>query len=185
LIIHTERLVLRPLTLTDAPDIQRLAGEREVAATTRDIEHPYEKGMAERWVESCRRQSEAGELVHFAITLAADGTFMGAITLHLDLAENGQPGSPKQAELSYWVGKPFWNQGYATEALQAVLDHAFHRLGFDRVYAAHFTRNPSSGRVMQKAGMLPEGFLKGHTEKWGSFEDLALYGVTREQFLSG
>jgi len=178
LTIRTARLLLRPLEMTDCPDIQRLAGDRDVAATTRDIEHPYEDGMAENWVGSCQRQNKSGELVHFAITLAQDGAFLGAITLHLDPDKN-------QAELSYWVGKPFWNQGYATEAVKSVVGHGLTELGLDQVYAAHFARNPSSGRVMQKAGMLHEGFLKGHTEKWGQFEDLELYGVTREQFLGG
>ena len=176
--IETERLLLRPLVLSDCPAIRRLAGDRDVAATTRDIEHPYEDGMAESWVETSQRQYLAGELVHFAITLAQDETFLGAITLHLDQGE-------KQAELSYWVGKPFWNLGYATEAVRAVLRHGLVAMGLDRVYAAHFTRNPASGRVMQKAGMFHEGFLKGHTKKWGKLEDLELYGMTREQFEEG
>ncbi|MQG34517.1 MAG: GNAT family N-acetyltransferase [SAR202 cluster bacterium] len=175
--IHTDRLLLRPLTPEDCPDIQRLASEKDVASTTRDIEHPYTVEMAQKWVASCRRQSDAGELAHFAITLARDQTFLGAVTLHLD---DGR----KAAELSYWVGKPYWGRGYATEAVRAVIHHGFTAVGLDRVYAAHFTRNPSSGRVMQKAGMLHEGFLKGHTAKWGRFEDLELYRVTKEQFLA-
>ena len=63
-----------------------------------------------------------------------------------------------------------------------MIKHSFNKLELNRVYAAHFTRNPSSGRVMQKAGMLREGFLKGHMEKCGKLEDLELYGVTPEQF---
>ncbi|MCH7736978.1 MAG: GNAT family N-acetyltransferase [Chloroflexi bacterium] len=176
--IRTERLLLRPLDLSDAPEIQRLAGDRDVASTTRDIPHPYEDGAAETWINSCRGKTAAGELVIFAITLQKDGSFLGAIGLDLDA-------NRAEAELSYWVGKPFWNQGYATEAAKAVLRHGLVETGLDRVYAAHFSRNPASGRVMQKAGMLHEGFLKGHTEKWGKFEDLELYGVMRERFLGG
>ena len=172
--IRTGRLLLRPLKLSDAPDIQRLAGDRDVAATTRDIPHPYEDGMAETWVGSCQERIDAGELVIFAITLLPDGSFLGVIGLELD--DNGS-----EAELGYWVGKPFWDQGYATEAVKGMLRHGLDELGLDRVYAAHFTRNPAAGRVMHKAGMFHEGFLKGHTEKWGTFEDLELYGVTRDQ----
>jgi len=173
--IQTTRLLLRPLKLSDARDIQRLAGDRDVASTIRNIEHPYEDGMAEKWIKSCQERSDAGELVSFAITLHSSGTFLGAIELHPDTGS-------RQAELGYWVGKPYWNQGYATEAVKAVIHHGLIDLNLDRVYAAHFTRNPASGRVMQKAGMLHEGFLKGHTEKWGQLEDLELYGVTMEQF---
>ena len=146
-----------------------------MAATTRDIPHPYADGIAEQWVNSCQERAAAGELVIFAITLRSNGSFLGAIGLDRDAGG-------REAELSYWVGKPFWNQGYATEAVKAVLHHGLSQLGLDRVYAAHFTRNPASGRVMQKAGMLHEGFLEGHTEKWGNLEDLELYGMTREQF---
>ena len=174
--IETERLLLRTLELTDAPDVQRLAGDREVASTTRDIPHPYEDGVAEAWINSCLSETASGKLVIFAITLRPDGPLLGVISLHPDA--NG-----KEAELSYWVGKPFWNQGYATEAVEAVLHHGLSELSLDRVFAAHFARNPASGRVMQKAGMLHEGFLKAHTEKWGQFEDLELYGATREQIL--
>jgi len=173
--IQTARLLLRPLKLSDAPDIQLLAGDRDVASTTRNIEHPYENGMAEKWIKSCQEKSDAGELINFAITLHSGGSFLGAIELHPDKGA-------RDAELGYWVGKPYWNQGYATEAVEAVIRHGLVELKLDRVYAAHFTRNPASGRVMQKAGMLHEGFLKGHTEKWGQLEDLELYGVTKDQF---
>ena len=175
--IRTKHLLLRPLKLSDAPDIQRLAGDRDVASTTRNIEHPYEDGMAENWIKSCQENVDAGDLVNFAITHQTDGSFLGVIGLHLDEYK-------RSGELGYWIGKPFWNQGYATEAVEAVIKHSFNKLELDRVYAAHFTRNPSSGRVMQKAGMLHEGFLKGHTEKCGQREDLELYGVTPEQFES-
>ena len=120
----------------------------------------------------------SGELINFAITLAADGSFLGVIGIHPDENES-------QAELGYWVGKPYWNQGYATEAVTAVIDHGFTQLQLKRVYAAHFTRNPSSGRVMQKAGMLHEGSQLGPTVKWGVVENLELYGVTRAQFEVG
>jgi RimJ/RimL family protein N-acetyltransferase len=177
--IRTERLLLRPLKMSDAPDIQRLAGNLDVASTTRDIPHPYVDGMAEKWIRSCQEPANAGNLVTFAVTMNGDGdgdgSFIGAIGLHPD---SDQP----QGELGYWIGKPYWNHGYATEAVEAVINHAFKELALDRVYAAHFTRNPSSGRVMQKAGMRHEGFLKGHTEKWGVFEDLEFYGVTNVQF---
>ncbi|MQF89166.1 MAG: GNAT family N-acetyltransferase [SAR202 cluster bacterium] len=180
--ILTTRLLLRPLAVSDAPDIQRLAGDRDVASTTRDIEHPYEDGMAEKWIKSCQEQSQSGELVHFALALAEAATFLGAVTVRMDFGPSALVSSSKKAELSYWVGKPYWNQGYATEAVKPVLHHCFTILELDRVYAAHFTRNPSSGRVMLKAGMLYEGSQLGPTVKWGVVENLELYGVTRSQF---
>ena len=174
--IRTARLLLRPLEMSDAPYVQRLAGDKEVASTTKGIEHPYEDGMAERWITSCHRESESGNLVHFAITLVHNNAFIGAATLHVD--QDGQ-----SAELSYWIGKPFWNQGYASEAAKAMVLHGFTELTLDRIYAAHFARNPASGRVLVNAGMLYEGSQLGPTIKWGNMEQLELYGVSREQFL--
>ena len=146
-----------------------------MASTTLSIEHPYNEGLAEKWIRSSWIKSAAGDLITFAITLTADCSFIGAISLHPD-------DSRKQGELSYWIGKSYWNNGYATEAVEGMLSLAFNTLEFDRVYAAHFTRNMSSGRVMQKAGMLYEGSQLGPTIKWGVLENLELYGVSRNQF---
>ena len=67
--IETQRLRLSRLELSDASDIQRLAGVRDVAATTRSIPHPYPDGYAERWIDDCRAESETGALAIFAVIL--------------------------------------------------------------------------------------------------------------------
>ena len=169
--------------MSDAPDIQLLAGDKDVASTTKGIEHPYEDGMAERWINSCQKMAQSGELAHFAITLAESTAFIGTVTLHMDFGPSAITTVSTEAELSYWIGKPYWNQGYASEAAKAVIRHGFTELSLDRIYAAHFTRNPASGRVLINAGMLYEGSQLGPTIKWGNMERLELYGVSREQFL--
>ena len=80
------RLVLRPFTLADAPEVQRLAGDRYIAPTTRNISHRYEDGMAEQWIETHKEKFEAGELVNFAISLRWDNSLIliGAIGLRLN-----------------------------------------------------------------------------------------------------
>ena len=72
--------------------------------------------------------------------------------------------------------------GYATEATQAVIRYGFEVLGLQRIFAGHFTRNPVSGRVMQKAGMTYEGCFRKHHKKWDVFEDLAYYGIIRGDY---
>ena len=81
--LETTRLTLRPFTVSDASDVQRLAGERDIASTTLNIPHPYEEGMAEQWIASHQERYEKGELVNFAITLRADRALIGAIGLQL------------------------------------------------------------------------------------------------------
>ncbi len=173
--LETKRLILRPFSLADAHDVQRLAGAWAIADTTTGIPHPYPEGAAEVWIREHPRLFAEGREVTFAIVRKSDGALIGSIGL-----VNISPGH--QAELGYWVGEPFWGQGYCTEAAWAVLDYAFGTLGLARVYARHFRRNPASGRVMQKLGMTHEGCLRRHVVKWGKLEDLELYGILREEW---
>lgn len=77
--LQTSRLILRPFTLADAPEVQRLAGAEEIAATTLNIPHPYEDGMAEQWIASHPQAFEEGKLVVFAMERKSDGALVGAI----------------------------------------------------------------------------------------------------------
>ncbi|MCI0867423.1 MAG: GNAT family N-acetyltransferase, partial [Chloroflexi bacterium] len=63
------------------------------------------------------------------------------------------------------------------EAAEAVVAYAFQVLELNRIWAAHFTRNPASGRVLQKIGMTGEGCLKQSIKKWGAYEDIEYYGL--------
>ena len=173
----TERLLLRSLTLEDAADVQHLAGEYDVASMVLAIPHPYEDGMAEEWMRSCTEQFEKDAALHFAITLRTKQNLIGVMGLEID-ADN------ERAELGYWIGKPYWHQGYATEAAKAVVAYSFEVLKLNRIYAYHFTRNPASGRVLEKVGMRYEGCRRQHTKKWGNFEDLIGYGMLKTDYES-
>ncbi|HEX8695123.1 MAG TPA: GNAT family N-acetyltransferase [Longimicrobium sp.] len=170
-VLKTERLVLRPFQAGDAAVVQRLAGAPEVAMMTQNIPHPYEDGMAEAWIASHGPAWEEGSLLALAITSAHDG-LVGTVSLRLTPAH-------RRAELGYWVGVPFWNQGYVTEAAAALVDFGFRQLGLNRIQARHLTRNPASGRVMQKLGMKFEGVQRQYMLVRGAFEDLAMYAVLR------
>ncbi len=174
-ILETTRLILRPFTLADASDVQRLAGARAIASTTLNVPHPYEDGMAEQWIRTHQERYEKGELVNFALVLRTNHIFLGAMELQI----NQQYAS---AELGYWIGQPFWRQGYCTEAARAMLGYGFEVLELNRVHASYLTRNPASRRVMQKIGMAYEGCLRQHIKKWDVFEDLALYGILRSDW---
>lgn len=175
-VLETPRLVLRPFRETDAPAVRELAGDRLIADTTLSIPHPYEDGVAEKWIESHAPGFEAGSIAVFAIVRRDDQQLVGAIGLTID-------GELDKAELGYWVGRPFWNSGYATEAALAILDYGFRDLELNRISAKHLARNPASGRVMVKAGMRLEGTARQDTKKWGRYEDLVSYGILREEWL--
>jgi RimJ/RimL family protein N-acetyltransferase len=171
-VFETTRLILRPFTLDDANDVQRLAGEKAIADTTLNIPHPYENGMAEEWITTHRKQMAAGEVAVFAIGLREGKALVGAIGLTIHQQFN-------RAEFGYWIGCSHWNKGYCTEAGKAVFRYGFETLNLNRIFAFHMTRNPASGRVMQKLGMVHEGHFRQHVKKWDKYEDLEFYGILR------
>ncbi|MCX5760490.1 MAG: GNAT family N-acetyltransferase [Gemmatimonadetes bacterium] len=171
--LETDRLVLRPFLLSDATVVQRLAGDRAVADTTLTIPHPYVDGLAEQWIVGHEGAWTRHEMAVFAVTEPESG-LVGAISLRIELAQ-------QRAELGYWIGVPFWGIGYATEAARAMVAFGFQKLGLHRVYAQHFTRNPSSARVMTKIGMRHEGVLREHLFRWGQPEDVAVWGLLRHE----
>ncbi|HZS96690.1 MAG TPA: GNAT family N-acetyltransferase [Terriglobales bacterium] len=168
--IQTERLTLRSYTSTDIPDLIRLAGAREVAATTLRIPHPYTEQDAKDFIEAYAAKTVLE--TRFAITLTSDRQLCGGIGLRMD--------EPHQhAELGYWLGVPYWGQGYATEAARAVIQYGFETLGLHRIYASYVPHNVASGRVLQKIGMRREGLMRSHICKWGEFQDLECYGMLK------
>ncbi len=173
----TTRLMLRPFTLEDAPMVQRLAGAWEVAKTVSTIPHPYNDGMAEEWISTHQETFAKGEAVIFAIVLRQTAQLIGAISLRLKK-------SNFKAELGYWIGTPYWNRGYCTEAAQAVIQYGFNEHNLNRIQAQHFTINPASGRVMQKIGMQYEGTLRQSLFCRDQFHDVAVYGILRSEFLA-
>ena len=173
--LNTRRLALRGLRLDDAARIQELAGDRAIAENTLLIPHPYEDGMAERWIREQKERCREGRGVAFAIVPRRAKLLIGVIGL-------GFAAQHSRAELGYWIGKRYWNRGYATEAAEAVLRYGFETLGLNRICAFHFGRNPASGRVLEKVGMTYEGTRRQHVLKWGRFEDLAGYGMLRTEF---
>jgi [ribosomal protein S5]-alanine N-acetyltransferase len=169
-VLRTSRLLLRPFTNEDCPAVERLAGDERVADTTLTIPHPYPPGAALEWIAMHPTEWQTGTGLILAITDGQSGELFGSIGLTIE-ADHGR------AELGYWVGVPYWNRGYCTEAGEAMIDFAFGPLDLHRVHSHHFTRNPASGRVMQKLGMQFEGVQRAAVKKGGRFEDLACYAV--------
>jgi ribosomal-protein-alanine N-acetyltransferase len=170
--IETERLILRPFSLRDAPEVRRLAGDRAISDTTINIPYPYEDGMAEEWISRHQEEFTRGEGVTFAIVKKEGELLIGAIGLR-EISEDGE------ATLGYWIGRSFWSQGFCTEAGRAVLEYAFTELGLLRIIASHLTRNPASGRVMKKLGMRHEDTQQRSVNKWGKVENFELYVLTK------
>ena len=172
--LKTERLVLRPFILEDSAEVQRLAGNKAIADTTLNIPHPYEDGAAEAWIGTHKEHFESGQSVIFAVTIRDTGQLVGAIRITRKEHDRG--------EMGYWIGRPYWNRGYATEAAEAIIDFGFNEMSLNKITATHLARNPASGRVMEKVGMTFEGCSPQHVKKWGKYEDMKFYGILADDY---
>ena len=173
--LQSARLTLRSFNPSDAANLVRLAGAREVAATTLRIPHPYRDADAEHFIAGTKRHAESGQAVVFAIELNEARKLVGAIGLEI---QSGH----RHAELGYWIGVPYWGNGYATEAGHAILRYGFESLHLHRIWAMHFVENPASGKVLRKLGMKHEGTLRGHVLKWEVFHDAPFYGILHSEW---
>jgi RimJ/RimL family protein N-acetyltransferase len=145
-VIKTVRLKLRPPHRLDAPAMASLANDIDVARMTTHVPHPYAQSDAEAFI--ARMDGRDGETeVLFALE-NADGALAGLLGFHP---------TPAGPEIGYWLGRPFWGLGLATEAVCAVLSHAAGAWGRRFVVSGHFDDNQASGRVLIKAGFLYTG----------------------------
>lgn len=175
LTLETERLILRLPREDDAARIAELANDIRVVQGTLHLPFPYTVNDAEAFIARARLNRETGESMPCSIVRRADELLIGGIGLVF------QPGY-ERAEMGYWLGADYWNQGYAAEAGRALLGFGFGVLGLYRIYATHFTDNPASGRVMQKLGMTCEGTLRGHLIRFGQHKDTVCYGILRPEW---
>ena len=171
--INTARLSLRRFAASDAQRVAELAGAFEIADTTISIPHPYPAELAVDWIAQHEQEPHRSRAVTLAASEPTSG-LVGCFELRDIDTEHAQ------AELGFWIGKPFWGLGYATEAGAALLRFGFEQLELNRIYAHHMVRNPASGRVLLKLGMRQEGLLRQRVRKWGRFEDVVAYAVLRE-----
>jgi [ribosomal protein S5]-alanine N-acetyltransferase len=176
--LTTERLILRPLTLGDAPVVQKLAGRKEIADTTISIPHPYSEQQAREWISGHAEASAQGKGVAFGVELTRTNQLIGAVGLRQIDQEH------LQAEMGFWIGVNWWGNGYATEAAKTVVRYGLQEQGLNRIYAHHMVRNPASGRVLAKVGMQREGVLRQRVRKWGIFEDVVVWAILRDDWVN-
>jgi RimJ/RimL family protein N-acetyltransferase len=170
-VIRTERLLLRAPAPGDARAIAELAGDYEVASMTGTIPHPYSEDMAVDWIESLQ---EGEEGVAFAVDLG--GELIGCVGYRATEKDH--------AEMGYWIGKPYWGMGYATEAARALILYAFEKEGFAYLTVGHFKENPASARVIAKLGFEPSGEVLRDCAARNNKARCLTYRLTRERALA-
>ncbi|KMQ63792.1 GNAT family acetyltransferase [Chryseobacterium sp. BLS98] len=171
-VIETERLILSQLQEGDIPFVTEYLQDKIFSDLTSNIPYPYTREHAEFWMKMSRESFENNTGYTFAVR-NKEGNILGAIGLH-DREDD-------KAELGYWMGKPFWNKGYITEAATALIGFGFQELQLNKIYATYFLQNPASGRIMEKVGMEQEALLKQHVRKGEEYFDIMMYSVLKNK----
>lgn len=143
--IATERLILRPLEARDRARLIKLANNWKVAKNLSKMPYPYTEAAADWWLGQQAQLWASGKSVALAVTI--EGEMIGGIGVGVR-----EDRDDEEWELGYWLGEPYWNRGYASEAATALRDHAFSVLKLERVVAGHYAENHASGRILSKLG---------------------------------
>ncbi|XBE63984.1 GNAT family N-acetyltransferase [Paracoccus marcusii] len=151
-VIATERFTLRPLRASDAGLIEHYTADRRVAEGTRAIPHPLPRGAAESFV------ARSLAAVRSEDVWAIDGSDHKLAELLGVVSLTRMEGS--QSELGFWIGAGFWNTGFATEAVAALVAANPH--GARTLFAEAFQDNPGSARVLTNCGFV----YLGDAESW-------------------
>lgn len=163
---------LRHWNKDDAESLARYANNRKIWRNLRDaFPHPYSLEDAHNFISMVQAQDP---ITYFCIEV--DGEAAGSIgfTLHSDVER-------VSAEIGYWLGEPFWNQGIMSEVLKCVTEYAIREHNLTRVYAVPFEWNPASDRVLEKAGYQLEGRMRRSAIKDGEIVDQLLYACVVEE----
>jgi len=174
-IIDTKRIRLRKPAVRDIARIMTLANNPKIEEMTLSFPYPYQEEDAVSWLETANTGFEEKDHYIFAIATLPEDVFIGGIGLEVESDFN-------RAEVGFWLGEPYWNKGYVTEALGSILKFGFEELSLHKIYAIHLDKNPSSGRVMEKNGMIREAKLVDHIKKGDKYFDVIQYRLTKKEF---
>lgn len=158
-------LRLRPISVDDAPHLVRLLGDdREAVQCMSRMPWPLDLEGARKWLRSV----SLGETT-FAVLRPSDGAFLGCVGFWL-----GKGDDSETFELGYWIGREYWNQGYATAAVAKVLESA-RRMGVECLQALVRSENLASIKVLEKSGFIFLGEVQRDQPMRGGMQTLDLY----------
>lgn len=180
IVLETNRLILRPITIDDAsPMYKNWASDPEVSRyLTWEAHESIEttKAIINNW---CLKYLEQPTFFLWLIVLKSNQEPIGTTNLfnvdHLLLS----------GEVGYCIGKKYWNHGYMTEALMAILAYAFIKNNFQKITAKHAIENPASGKVMLKCGFHYEKTSFKASNRPYQSGHLLEYSISRKEWMKG
>lgn len=168
---------LRGFRVGDAASIAKCANNHKIAQNLRDVfPYPYTKEDGEAYVRMCMAEDKSRA---WTMAVDIDGRAVGSIgaVLQSDV-------SCKTAELGFWLGEDYWNQGIMTSAAVSFSRLIFETYDIERIYCIVFEQNQASQRMLEKAGFSCEGILRNAVYKNGRIQNAMMYAVLRGEILS-
>ena len=175
--LETERLILRPMSITDADQMySNWASDTEVSkymSWEPHVDIAATKSILTKWINEYAKM----DYYHWGIELKKTDQIIGSA------GTQGINEKHRTADLGYCLGRAYWGKGYMSEAVAAMIRHLFNTVGFNRISASHDVNNIGSGRVMQKCGMVFEGIQRqAHYCPRRGFYDSAYYAILKTDY---
>lgn len=173
--LETERLLLRKMTLDDAPDMFEYASDREVTRYTSWHAHMSLNDTLD-FIKATLQKYESGKVSSWGIIYKENNKFIGACGFLSWVPQI------YRAEIGYVLSNKYWNMGIMTEAMKAVISFGFEKMELNRIEAVCKPENAASERLLQKLGMSFEGIPREYVLLKGSYHDIKMYSLLKKEF---
>jgi len=170
MILQTERLTLRPLEISDVESVHALMSDAEIMAFW-DVAEIDDIDLANAVMDAHLRDMNLGRAFHWEMIRRQDGAFVGCCDL------SGIDRRRHRAEIGFAIGKPFWSDNYAYEAMQAVMSHAAQALHLRRLSARTHLAKVRSVRLLARLGFDEQTLSRGYTARDGERRDCLVFGL--------
>ncbi|MGE7218534.1 GNAT family protein [Priestia koreensis] len=175
--IETKRLILRKIEMNDARRMfDYIFSDRRVMDNLIKGPHKEISETIDRLTEITNHYVSEN-FCYWGIEMKESGELIGTIDLY-----NIDDGT-ENCEVGYNIGFNWWNQGYGSEALHAIVEFAFRFMNIHKISATHNIDNPASGRIMLKVGMKREGIIRHMIRKNNQYKDCGIYGILQQEYL--
>jgi len=172
--LETDRLTLRPFEQEDAHRIRDLANDKQLASIL-GLPYPYTIQHAQEWFGIQSDQINNGTEYPLAIISKEISEIIGTITLRIDKGNN-------KGELGYWIGREYWGRGFATEAIDRIIQFGFSHLNLNKIWASVVESNMPSSHVLKRNGLNKEGILLQDRLLNDEYVDIHVYGLLKGEY---
>lgn len=171
-----QKVTLRQLTKRDAEDFWQLANDKQVARYLANLPHPYSLEDGYAFIRRTHRQTRNRTDFAFGIVPHDLGKVVGAAGFHQYDQRN------RRIEVGYWLGRPYWRKGYASEAVLLACRWAFEDLRVNRIQARVVATNDASSNLLLKLGFQYEGTWRMAEQMRGRWHDIKWFGLLKKDF---